>query len=240
MIEVKRVELDNYVYEFSLDACGDDMSFEASLDEGFFRVLDDSHHCAMPEVTFKAIDNYQVVANVSSEPGGIAYASWIADVVTVSETELASLGPIAVENQARIYASMSQGDFGEVAFYANENAALARQANRTDLAIGYAAFSYDSGYRAIGIEPSSAEVPLIALDPLQHDIPVPTPEGLIVLEKFNDAITGRSQATDWDFVTTNALRSIQQVPSAERLKIEQVEQLNNLYIDPNTGAGVFR
>ena len=138
------------------------------------------------------------------------------------------------KNQAGLIAAMSQNNFGEAAFFANENAALARRAQLSSAAIGYAALSYDTGFRAMGIDPGGSTTPLIALDPSQGSIPVPTAEGLNFLRQYNTQIVEAPNANVWGFTTALSLRETGQAFEGSLL----LPDSNGLSIDLQQGIFV--
>lgn len=248
---VSRTKLEGEIFEFDLNTCEDGMSFKATMDSGFFIVEKEFHPCKAPEMKIPAImSDFNTasawnptttgtgLAVLTANYSSVTYGSWIREVIEIDSDTLTTMGPAAIRNQAHLISAMSQNQFGEVTFFANENAALARQAKRASAAIGYAALSYDTGFRAMGINPGLSTVPLIALDPSQQSIPVPTPEGLDFLRTYNTEIVRAPDANIWSFDTASSLRETGRALDGPLIHLESFDQLNGIQLDLNSGMFV--
>ncbi len=246
---ITRTEMEDGSFEFDLDGCDDGTLFKVTL-TGFYTVEDEFHPCEAPEMKVAAVmTSFQMASGtVPVTPSGaftldytsVAYASWIQDVVEIDSPTLTAMGPEAIENQAKLIAAMSQYNFGEATFYANENAALARQGNFSSTAIGYAALTFDTGFRAMGIDPGKTAVPLVALDSNQNGIPVPTLEGIDVLKAYNTELVGFSDTDVWGFATSSALRASAQPITEPLIELETFDKFSGLELDVPSGMFVDR
>lgn len=239
LTSVARTKLEDESFEFDLNTCEDGMVFKVTMGSGFFVVEEEFYPCQAPEVQILAsMSTFQTASAPTDvftvDYSSVTYGSWIHDAVVVDPNTLAAMGSVAIENQAGLIAAMSQNNFGEAAFFANENAALARRAQLSSAAIGYAALSYDTGFRAMGIDPGGSTTPLIALDPSQGSIPVPTAEGLNFLRQYNTQIVEAPNANVWGFTTALSLRETGQAFEGSLLPPDS----NGLSIDLQRGIFV--
>lgn len=194
---------------FSLARCEEGYEFQVDVESPFYRIADKFFACDVPEVVVMAettVFSAFILKGGGSSGPVPAYLNKIEATLRADESVLVGLGEAGQGNHAALLDALDQGDFGAAAFLANENAALARKLKKPELAIGYATLSYDVGFRAMGLDPSGGGKPLVAIDPGQA-IPVPTPEGKFVLEKFNSAANARNVDV-WSYDTTRALRQL--------------------------------
>ncbi|KMK67328.1 hypothetical protein [Puniceibacterium sp. IMCC21224] len=237
MGNVKGQQTGMFRYTFDLDTCEGDIRFRVISDSPAFKIDPEYYDCKSPDVMVMAeISTIYASVEVDAQPqtSGI-YTQWINTALTTDQAVLAAMGAQANGNQIAIFQALSTGDMGEVAFYANENAALARKAAQTSAALGYATLSYDSGYRAMGLDPESA-VPLVMLDASQNNIPVLTDAGGAILQKFNQTAVTTS-SVQWTGATTRALRFIPADPQQTGLlQIDSAEQAARLVFDPSGRA----
>ncbi|PCJ04972.1 MAG: hypothetical protein COB16_17170 [Rhodobacteraceae bacterium] len=239
MLGIAVRKLNDNIYAFDQVECSKDIELHVVLKSQIWSVSKEYFDCNQPEVIIKAEMN-RYAENLWSLPESEAslpvYASWMGQVLTDSPVGIAALGSTGAENHAAIIVGLNHRNYGVVAYYANENAALSRQVANSRLALEYATLSYDSGFRAMGLEPSTPEVPLVALDPNQRGIPVPTAVGADFLSQFNTAI-GAAHIGLWTNTTTQALRALPTDPLQNQLiRLETNDQLDNVEID---GFGRF-
>lgn len=213
-----RVPSEAKIHVFPLDTCPDGAQFQVEIAHVFYETVEqtDKYDCEQPEVIVLAkLGNVSAAAWFTSLPGQSAnfaeppYAQRIASTLVTPTDTIVALGSQATENHALMIFAFTEGDLGTAAFFANENAALARNAGSNSLAIGYATASYDFGFRAMGVDPVTPANPLIAIDERQNRIPVLTPDGAAILRTFNNTI-GTNDPGTWSNQTTSALRDFEQ------------------------------
>lgn len=226
---------DNRTYFLPSSLCTEDtvIVFKVS-NYHFFRLQQDRLPCASPSVIAEASSIYTYAAYLerfTPSAAAPAYGGTVSAALAAEARSLTALGSVATDNQRALIAALEEGDFGSVAFYANENAYLAHIRGNAPLASAFAALSFDAGYRAMGLDPASTEVPLIA----PSGAPVLTDAGRNLVIRFNSELqTGNTDT--WGLGTVAALRDLSDPGPQELIALESLTQIEELGI---TESGRF-
>ncbi len=230
-------------HHFTIDTCTSDITFKVALISHQYEYEDKFYPCDTPEVQIPA-RMYTYFTYVNQHFGGwppdeagldvgyVPYADQIEVALAAPETAGAALGEIGERNQVALLEALDRGDFGAASFYANENAALALQAGNQLLSTHYGTLSYDAGFRGMGVDPSVAELPLVAND-AARDIYVMTTEGEQLMQQYHVQM-GRPAPTTWNNFTTRNLMiesataprqgGLEQLRSTEELRSFQIHE----------------
>lgn len=154
---------------------------------------------------------------------------------------LATVSPRAAEVEEQLLSALDEGDLARAQGLANEASAILRSSNNLALSQTYSSITYIAGFRAIGIEPLSAENPLVTtIGTSAPSSVVLSPAGRSVIEAYQAERGLAARAGVWDGPTARAISETLSAPNMPAVAVPSPGLRPGDFFIDSTGRMILR